>query len=167
MCIFQREQRIMKPCRLIYGRCKEASFGESRKGYVPDAAVCNIMSTSCAGSDHVTFLAGLPFHKYFLHWLVSFRQAMWNLCLHSARHLSRTTFNYPRHGYSRRLSSIPGAAIPKPKSLHPPRRLRKLARKTGFTLVGLGTVYMVDKTYNASSIFRNLRTLWTVRHHIQ
>lgn len=28
-------------------------------------------------------------------------------------------------------------------------------------MVGLGAVYIVDKTYNASSIFRNLRTLWT------
>jgi hypothetical protein len=35
---------------------------------------------------------------------------MWNLYLHSARYLSRTTFNPPRHRCSR-LSSIPGAAI--------------------------------------------------------
>ncbi|KDR71734.1 hypothetical protein GALMADRAFT_253465 [Galerina marginata CBS 339.88] len=42
-----------------------------------------------------------------------------------------------------------------------PPRLKKHARRTGYLLVGLGTAYGVDKTYNASSIFRNLRTLWT------
>ncbi|KAF8152294.1 ABC1 family-domain-containing protein [Crassisporium funariophilum] len=43
----------------------------------------------------------------------------------------------------------------------PPGRLKRYARRTGYLLAGLGTVYVVDKQYNASSIIRNLRTLWT------
>lgn len=42
-------------------------------------------------------------------------------------------------------------------------RFAKYARRTGYICVGLGTAWAVDKTYNASSIIRNLRTLWTVR----
>ncbi|PPR01545.1 hypothetical protein CVT24_001856 [Panaeolus cyanescens] len=43
----------------------------------------------------------------------------------------------------------------------PEKRPRKLLRRAGYLLVGVGTVYFVDTTYNASSIVRNLRTLWT------
>lgn len=42
-------------------------------------------------------------------------------------------------------------------------RFAKYARRTGYICVGLGTAWAVDKTCNASSIIRNLRTLWTVR----
>lgn len=155
MCILQRKQRIMISCNCIYGCWKEACFRAD--------AIYVIFkpSASCAGSDHDNLPGRRAPTSYFSSWY----QVMWNLCLHSARHLSRTASNYPRHGFSRQLSSISGAAIPKPKSLHPPRRPRKLVRRIGFTLVGLGTVYVVDKTYNASSVSRNLRTLWTVRHH--
>lgn len=44
-----------------------------------------------------------------------------------------------------------------------PGRLSKYTRRSGYIVVGLGTVYVIDHTYNASSILRNLRTLWTVR----
>ena len=44
-----------------------------------------------------------------------------------------------------------------------PGRLSRYARRSGYIAVGLGTAYVVDHTYNASSILRNLRTLWTVR----
>src|SRR4051812_44979845 len=37
-----------------------------------------------------------------------------------------------------------------------PSRLAKYARRTGYVVAGLGTAYVVDKTYNASAIFRNL-----------
>jgi len=49
------------------------------------------------------------------------------------------------------------------KAATPPRRLRKYARRTGYLVAGLGVSYALDRTYNASSITRNLRTLWTVR----
>ncbi|KAF5378111.1 hypothetical protein D9615_007627 [Tricholomella constricta] len=42
-----------------------------------------------------------------------------------------------------------------------PTRLRKYARRVAYTTVGLGTLWAIDKTYNASAVFRNLRTLWT------
>ncbi|CAA7264407.1 unnamed protein product [Cyclocybe aegerita] len=45
--------------------------------------------------------------------------------------------------------------------LHPPRRLRKYVKRTGYLALGLGVLYGVDKYYNASSIIRNFRTLWT------
>ncbi|PPQ72125.1 hypothetical protein CVT26_006865 [Gymnopilus dilepis] len=42
-----------------------------------------------------------------------------------------------------------------------PGRLRKYATRTGYAILGLGAAYEVDKHYNASAVFRNLRTLWT------
>ncbi|EGN97200.1 hypothetical protein SERLA73DRAFT_110371 [Serpula lacrymans var. lacrymans S7.3] len=44
----------------------------------------------------------------------------------------------------------------------PPRsRLSKYARRSGYMALGFGTVWLVDKEYNASAIGRNFRTLWT------
>ena len=45
----------------------------------------------------------------------------------------------------------------------PPRRLPTYARRTAFLAAGLGGVYVLDREYNASSLTRTLRTLYTVR----
>ncbi|KAF9554246.1 ABC1-domain-containing protein [Agrocybe pediades] len=82
-------------------------------------------------------------------------------------------FNTP----TRRLNSTSSTSPPKAKgtgtphshSAHTsspapsrrPSRLAKYARRTGYVVAGLGMAYVVDKTYNASAIFRNLRTLYT------
>ncbi|KDR78104.1 hypothetical protein GALMADRAFT_245116 [Galerina marginata CBS 339.88] len=42
-----------------------------------------------------------------------------------------------------------------------PLRVWKYARRTGYVLGALGTTYAIDKTYNASAIFRNMKTVWT------
>lgn len=41
-------------------------------------------------------------------------------------------------------------------------RLQRYARRTGYFALGIGGVYVVDRTFNASAIARNWRTLWTV-----
>ncbi|KAF9236791.1 ABC1 family-domain-containing protein [Melanogaster broomeanus] len=40
-------------------------------------------------------------------------------------------------------------------------RVRKTARRTAYAAAGLGTLWFVDKEFNASAIGRNIRTLWT------
>lgn len=45
---------------------------------------------------------------------------------------------------------------------HSPSRLTKYARRSGYLALGLGTVWAIDRKFNASSIARNFRTLWTV-----
>lgn len=75
------------------------------------------------------------------------RSPLWNT-LRQNRHLRRFNSN---------LTSTRQAHPP------PPGRLGKYARRAGYVVLGLGTAYEVDKHYNASAIFRNLRTLWTVR----
>ncbi|KAF8966801.1 ABC1 family-domain-containing protein [Flammula alnicola] len=90
---------------------------------------------------------------------------MLKLYLQSLTCLSKSSpwKNTARHPFSRRFSTnsepLKGSTLETP--IQPPRRLRKYARRTGYLLLGLGTVYAVDKTYNASAIFRNLRTLHT------
>ncbi|KAF8888371.1 hypothetical protein CPB84DRAFT_1749506 [Gymnopilus junonius] len=42
-----------------------------------------------------------------------------------------------------------------------PERLKKYAKRTGYIVLGTAAAYEADKHYNASAIFRNLRTLWT------
>ena len=54
---------------------------------------------------------------------------------------------------TRRLSTTPRR----------PSRLAKYGRRTGYLALGVGIVYVVDTTFNASAIVRNLRTLQTVR----
>ncbi|KAF8063508.1 ABC1 family-domain-containing protein [Lyophyllum atratum] len=56
-----------------------------------------------------------------------------------------------------RLRTFSGEALKKPQH----SRVRKCARRTAYTALGLGTLYVVDRTYNASAAFRNIRTLWT------
>jgi hypothetical protein len=46
-------------------------------------------------------------------------------------------------------------------------RLRKYARRAGYIAVCCGTVYVFDKTLNASSLIRTIRTLWTVRENCE
>lgn len=41
-------------------------------------------------------------------------------------------------------------------------RVRKYVRRSGYVALGIGTFWATDKTLNASAIFRNFRTLWTV-----
>ena len=40
-------------------------------------------------------------------------------------------------------------------------RLQRYARRVGYFAVGLGGIYVVDRSLNASAISRNFRTLWT------
>jgi hypothetical protein len=55
----------------------------------------------------------------------------------------------------RKLSSTPVTGGPK-------SRLPAYARRTGYLVLGLGTTWAVDKTFNASAVSRNFMTLWTV-----
>ncbi|PPQ90807.1 hypothetical protein CVT25_012127 [Psilocybe cyanescens] len=66
-------------------------------------------------------------------------------------------FNSYVTSFKRHINSLP----PKPPPPRRPSRIIKCARRTGYLVAGLGTAYTVDRYYNASSIFRNLRTLWT------
>lgn len=50
------------------------------------------------------------------------------------------------------------------KSNVQPSRLRKYTRRAAYATVGLGTLWAIDRSYNASAVSRNLRTLWTVRY---
>ncbi|RDB24088.1 ABC1 family protein C10F6.14c [Hypsizygus marmoreus] len=68
-----------------------------------------------------------------------------------ARHLVGQSLT----GSSRRYLSK-GATVPNV----PNSRLRKYTRRTGYTLLGLGALWAVDRSYNASAVFRNFRTLW-------
>ncbi|KAF7970834.1 hypothetical protein HWV62_22784 [Athelia sp. TMB] len=62
----------------------------------------------------------------------------------------------PLAGTSRRwLSNPTGNKAPAPS------RLQKYARRTAYFALGVGGVYVVDRTFNASSVSRNFRTLWT------
>lgn len=41
-----------------------------------------------------------------------------------------------------------------------PSRIQRYARRSFYITLALGTVYTVDRTFNASAISRNFRTLW-------
>ncbi|KAG5725140.1 ABC1 family protein C10F6.14c [Termitomyces sp. T112] len=43
----------------------------------------------------------------------------------------------------------------------PSTRLRRYIKRTAYTVACFGALWAVDKTYNASAGFRNIRTLWT------
>lgn len=59
---------------------------------------------------------------------------------------------------SRRYLASKSADVPKASQLN------KYAWRTGYTVIGLGALWATDKTYNASAVFRNFRTLWTVSY---
>lgn len=72
----------------------------------------------------------------------------------------------PSPGFVRGYSTIevppPSPLPPPPHSRPTPSRARKYGKRMVYLTLGLGTIYIIDKYYNASAISRNLRTLWTV-----
>ncbi|KZP12439.1 ABC1-domain-containing protein [Athelia psychrophila] len=42
-----------------------------------------------------------------------------------------------------------------------PSKLQRYSRRTAYFALGVGGIYVVDRTFNASSVSRNFRTLWT------
>lgn len=53
-----------------------------------------------------------------------------------------------------------------PKLKIQPSKFQRYSKRAVYVTFGLGTIYVVDKYYNASAILRNLRTLWTVRDFV-
>ncbi|TFK35821.1 ABC1 family-domain-containing protein [Crucibulum laeve] len=71
--------------------------------------------------------------------------------------VSLTSSNPPLWTRGSSLRGLSSSAVTRPT----PSRAGRYTRRIGYLAVGLGTVWAVDKTYNASAITRNLRTLWT------
>ncbi|KZP12441.1 hypothetical protein FIBSPDRAFT_157672 [Athelia psychrophila] len=44
---------------------------------------------------------------------------------------------------------------------HEPFKLHRYARRTAYFALGVGGIYVADRAFNASSVSRNFRTLWT------
>ncbi|KAG6841653.1 hypothetical protein C0991_008638 [Blastosporella zonata] len=68
--------------------------------------------------------------------------------------LSRVSFRAPHSKFRRYIST---QTTNKPQSTH----LRRYVRRTAYTVAGLGALWTVDRTFNASAVSRNVRTLWT------
>ncbi|KAI0960694.1 hypothetical protein AcV7_000002 [Taiwanofungus camphoratus] len=70
------------------------------------------------------------------------------------------SFSHLRSAYN--LFPISRHKVPKP--LHNPHsatRLQKYTRRIAYVLGGIGSLWLVDREYNASAVTRNVRTLWT------
>ncbi|KAF9444553.1 ABC1-domain-containing protein [Macrolepiota fuliginosa MF-IS2] len=63
-----------------------------------------------------------------------------------------------QQGRRRLLREFSTSNVPPPAR---PSALQRYGKRMAYITLGLGTVYAVDKRYNASAILRNLRTLWT------